>query len=218
MNFEEPNTSAGLRAKTEAIAADGASSLDGRPEATVADWDASDRGRSRRLDALSSIGVLDRIGDPVLTALTRLAQNVTGASSAAVHIFDGEYQRRVAAAGAPLGEHPAEDSMCRMVVTSGTRLITSDATTEEAFSYSSYVKDQMTPVRFFASLPLTVNGGVAVGTLCAFDTESHELSDDQVARLQDIAELARAHLELMRIASDLGEVATLDPLTGRSTV
>jgi diguanylate cyclase (GGDEF)-like protein len=184
------------------------------PVNTVEDWNASDRDRDRRLEALSRIGVLERIGDPVLTALTRLAQDVTGASSAAVHIFDDEYQRRIAASGAPLGDHPAQDSMCRMVITSGTRLITSDATKAESLRYSSYVRNAMTPVRFYASLPMTVDGGVAVGTLCAFDTETHELTDQQVARLQDIAELARAHLELMRIASDLGEAATRDPLTG----
>jgi diguanylate cyclase (GGDEF)-like protein len=158
--------------------------------------------------------VLERIGDPVLTRLTRLAQSVTGASAAAVHIFDERYQRRIAAVGLPLVDHPAEDSMCRLAVLSGTRIITSDATTEERFAYSSFVKDPVAPIRFYAAIPLLVSGGVAVGTLCAFDSEPRELSDDQIARLEDVAELARAHLELVKVASDLGKAATLDPLTG----
>jgi diguanylate cyclase (GGDEF)-like protein len=168
----------------------------------------------RRLETLAALGILDRIGDPVLTALTRLAQEVTGASSAAVHIFDDTYQRRVAAAGVPLVDHPAEDSMCRLVVEGETRIVTADATRDEQFAYSSFVTDPVAPLRFFASVPLMLGGGVAVGALCAFDTESRKLNEDQVNRLEDIAAVARAHLELIRVASELGEAATTDSLTG----
>lgn len=168
----------------------------------------------RRLAAIDDLRLLDRIGDPVLTSLTRLAQSITGASSAAVHIFDADYQRRIAASGAPLMDHPEGDSMCRIVVLSGTRVITPDATQDGRFGYSSFVSTNAPPVRFYASVPLRVGGGVAVGTLCAFDTESRELSDEQAARLEDIAEIARAHLELVKIAGDLGRAATLDPMTG----
>lgn len=182
------------------------------PDASV-DSDSAEFDRRRRLDAVTDMHLLERIGDPVLTRLTRLAQSVTGASAAAVHIFDERYQRRIAGVGVPLVDHPEEDSMCRLVVLSGTRIITSDATTEERFAYSSFVQDPVTPIRFYAAIPLLV-GGVAIGTLCAFDSEPRELSDDQIALLEDIAELARAHVELVKVASDLGEAATLDPLTG----
>jgi diguanylate cyclase (GGDEF)-like protein len=154
------------------------------------------------------------MGDPVLTALVRLAQQVTGAASAAIHVFDAEHQRRIAAVGAPLGDYPAEDSLCRVVVESGTRLVTSDATAEERLRNSPFVRDPYAPVRFYASLPLTVGASVAVGTLCAFDSVSRELSDSQLDRMQDLAFLTQAHLELQKVATELGEVATLDPLTG----
>ena len=169
--------------------------------------------RLRRLAVISELGLLDRLGDPVLTALTRLALSITGASGAAVHVFDEHYQRRIAAAGAPLQDFPEQDSLCRMVILGGTRIISRDATAEQRFAYSSFVQGGA-PIRFFASVPLRVGGGVAVGTLCAFDTEPRELTDEQVARLEDIADLARAHLELVKIASDLGRAATVDGLTG----
>jgi diguanylate cyclase (GGDEF)-like protein len=167
----------------------------------------------RRLSTVADLRLLERIGDPVLTALTRLARTITGASGAAVHIFDAHYQRRIAAAGVPLLDHPEGDSMCRITVLNGTRVITRDATEDRRFDYSSFVK-AATPVRFYASVPLRVGGDVAVGTLCAFDTEPHELSDEQISRLEDVAEIARAHLELVKVASDLGHAASLDPLTG----
>lgn len=169
---------------------------------------------SRRLTVVRELGLLDRVGDPVLTALTRLAQSVTGAASAAVHVFDAEFQHRVASSGAPLVDHPAQDSMCRLVIESGNRIVTQDATADVRFEYSSFVKDPVAPVRFYAALPLRSGGDVVVGTLCAFDSEARALTEEQVARLEDIAQLACSHFELIRIAGELGRAATLDPLTG----
>ncbi len=168
----------------------------------------------RRLKVIGELGLLDRVGDPVLTALTRLAQSITGAAAAAVHIFDADFQHRIAGVGAPLGEHPAPDAMCRLVVESETRIVTHDATTDPRFAYSSFVSDPIAPVRFYASLPLRGDDGVVVGALCAFDTAALQLSEEQLARLEDIAQLACSHLELIRIATELGKAATLDPLTG----
>jgi diguanylate cyclase (GGDEF)-like protein len=172
--------------------------------------------RRRRLTAVAELGGLDRIGDPVLVSLTRLAQSVTGAASAAIHIFDDQYQRRVAASGAPLVDHPARDSLCRLVVEDGTRIVSCDAAAEPRLAYSSFVLGDA-PVRFYASLPLTIGGELTVGTLCAFDTVPRALSDDQLERLEDIAGLALAHLTLLRIASDLSHEATVDSLTGATT-
>lgn len=166
----------------------------------------------RRLAAIVEFGLLDRVGDPVLTALARLARAVTGAEAAAVHIFDADHQRRIAAAGAPLVDHPAQDSMCLLVVQQGSAVVTYDATTDPRFAYSSFVKDPVAPVRFYAAVPLK-SGEITIGTLCTFDTHTRELDDEQIARLADVAEIARAHLELMRIAGELGNAATLDPLT-----
>lgn len=187
---------------------------DGPTDHRPASLSPSEADTARRLAAIRDLGILDRIGDPVLTALTRLAQAITGASAAAVHIFDENYQRRVAASGAPLGDHPAEDSVCRIVVQSGTRIVVSDATTDARFAHSSYVKRSVAPVRFYASVPLTVGGGVAVGTLCTFDSEVREIDERQIERLEDVAAIARAHLELVRLAADLRQAATTDPLTG----
>lgn len=170
--------------------------------------------RSRQLTVVAELGLLDRVGDPVLTALTRLAQSVTGAASAGVHVFDAEFQHRIAGSGAPLVDHPASDSMCRLVFEGGERIVTRDASTDVRFEYSSFVKGSTAPVRFYASLPLRSGGDIVVGTLCAFDSQVRELSEEQVARLEDIAQLACSHFELMRIAAQLGRAATLDPLTG----
>jgi diguanylate cyclase (GGDEF)-like protein len=167
----------------------------------------------RRLAAIAHLGLLERSGDPGLTALTRLVGYVTGAAAAAIHVLDDTEQHRVAATGAPLGSHPREDAMCRLVVDGRERIVCDDAAADPRFSYSSFVQGPA-PVRFFASAPLELSDGTVVGTLCAWDTEPRELSAEQVERLQDLAEQASARIELVHLARTLGNAAAHDPLTG----
>lgn len=178
------------------------------------DDDPAEREQRRRLAAIEQLRLLDGLGDPVLTGLTRLARSVTGAGAAAVHIFDKDHQRRIAAAGAALEDHPAADSMCQVVLARGAPIVTPDATADARFAHSSFVSDPVAPVRFYASVPLRTGDGVPVGTLCAFDQRRLWLSDEGLALLEEIAEIARAHLHLAGVARELGQAAAHDPLTG----
>lgn len=135
--------------------------------------------RERRSTVIARLGVLERAGDPSLTALTRLAAYVSGARAATIEILDDERRHRIAATGAPLGEHDGQDS-----------------------------------ARLVASLPLQTSEDVVIGTLCAFDTRELSLDDEQLARLQELADQAVAQIELTRVAVDLGHLASHDPLTG----
>lgn len=173
----------------------------------------SDIAAHRRAQAIARLDLLERVGDPALTGIARLAAYVTGAAAAAVHIIDDEHQHRIAGHGAPLGTHPREDSMCRLVVDSERHIVCADATEDERLAYSSFVWGSE-PVRFYASLPLRTSEGVVVGSLCTFDQLAHDISAEQVARLEDLAEQVVFTLELRRVARDLGHAACHDPLTG----
>lgn len=167
----------------------------------------------RRRDAIERLGVLERSGDSSLGRLCRLTAYVTGAGAAAVHILDEFQQHRVAATGAPLGDHPCEDSMCRLVIDGDERIVCADARGDDRFGYSSLVQGPM-PVRFYASFPLRTRNGVVIGTLCAFDTEVHELSDEQIALVEDLADQVSTQFELTHVAAELSQPAAHDPLTG----
>ncbi len=167
----------------------------------------------RRQDALTRLGVLSRAGDPALSGVARVAAYVAGASCAGVHIFDDVAQHRVAAAGAPLGPHPREDAMCLRVIDGEQRIVCADATRDERFGYSSFIRGDA-PVRFYASLPLRTSDGVVVGTLCTWDEIPGDLTDPQLARLEDLAQQAGSHLELASLAHELGHAASHDGLTG----
>ncbi|MDA0185757.1 sensor domain-containing diguanylate cyclase [Solirubrobacter phytolaccae] len=173
----------------------------------------TDSAAARRLRAIERLHALDRAGDPALTALTRVASFVVGGGAAAVHLIDDEVQHRVAATDAPLGEHPREDSMCKLVVDGERRIVCEDATADSRFAYSSFVQGDA-PVRFYASTPVRATDGTVVGSLCTWDIEAREIGDEHVRRLEDLAEQVATLLELRQVASELGHAASHDPLTG----
>jgi GGDEF domain-containing protein len=167
-----------------------------------------------RVDLIESTGVLRRVGDPALSALTRLGSFVMGGCACAVHIFDERYQRRVAATHAPLGEHPSHEALCRMVVDSGQPVICEDISVDPRFADGGFVYGER-PVRFYVSLPLRIaNEEIVIGTLCAFDHERRTADDEQLARFDDVALQARAQLELWRKLVELDSLRVRDPLTG----
>jgi diguanylate cyclase (GGDEF)-like protein len=167
----------------------------------------------RRLDAIERLQAIDRLADPVLESLARLAAHVTGAGSAAVHIIDETHQHRIAGHEAELGLHPREDSMCRLVVEAGEAIVVEDATDDDRFTYSSFVAGD-TPVRFYASVPVAASDGSVVGTVCAFDGTGASLTGHQRILLDEIAIQVATHLELVGLVHELGEAATEDALTG----
>ena len=174
---------------------------------------AEDERNSLRAAAVRRLELIDRLRTPALASLTRLAAQITGASAAAVHIFDEDTQHRVAATGARLAEHPAPDSMCLTVVNGEQRVVCTDATLDPRFGYSTFVHGER-PVRFYAAVPIRASGGIAVGTVCAFDEEPRELTPEQSAALDDLARQVELHIELAELATTLGEAAAHDPLTG----
>jgi GAF domain-containing protein len=49
------------------------------------------------------------------------------------------------------------------------------------------VDGRLGSVRFYASAPLLTRDRYVIGTLCVFDIEPHELSEAQIAELQQLA-------------------------------
>jgi diguanylate cyclase (GGDEF)-like protein len=169
---------------------------------------------AQRAETIARLGVLERSSEPALNALTRIASYVSGARAAAVHILDERFQHRVAGtAAAPVGHHPRADSMCQLVVDAERRIVCADATADPRFGFSSFVAAE-DPVRFYASFPLRTSHGVVIGTLCTFDSREIEISAEQEARLEDLADQVAANIELTQIAVELGYAAAHDPLTG----
>ena len=140
-------------------------------------------------DTIKRLGLLSRGKDPALDAIVRLAGVISGGSASGIHILDEQTQHRIAGHNAPVAPHPREDSMCRLVVDSGERIATADASEEERFAYTSFTQGDEPGVRMYVSTPLPLGGDV-VGTLCAWNSGAATLSDEQLAAFDDLALLA----------------------------
>lgn len=140
-------------------------------------------------DTIERLGLLNHGEDPALDAIVRLAGVISGGSASGIHILDERTQHRIAGHNAPVAPHPREDSMCRLVVESGERIVTTDASQEDRFDYTSFTQGDAPGVRMYVSTPLPLGGDV-VGTLCAWDGAASTLTDEQLAAFDDLALLA----------------------------
>src|SRR5205085_1542474 len=71
-------------------------------------------------------------------------------------------------------------------------------------------------VRFYAASQLVTSSGDAIGTLCVFDDQTHQLDDEQRQALDDLARQLVALLELRREARALRRSnEELEAFTGR---
>lgn len=139
------------------------------------------------------LAALLRHADPDVPAsadiedLVAQAAAVAGVPMATLNLLDAERQCQVAARGVEAATSPRSEAMCQVTLDLGTFVHVSDAREDPRFSGSPWVDGRRGDVRFYASAPLFTRDGYVIGTLCAFDIEPHELSTDQVARLQQLA-------------------------------
>lgn len=138
-------------------------------------------------EAIERLGLLERTGEPALRAIARLAGHIAGGSAADIHILDAQVQHRIAGHNAPEAGHPRSDAMCPVVTEGKERVASEDATKDERFSYSSFVQGDEPGVRLYVSTPLRMRDGKVVGTLCAWNSASAPLTDEQVAAFDDLA-------------------------------
>jgi diguanylate cyclase (GGDEF)-like protein len=169
-----------------------------------------------RADAIR-LAILDRINrnplrsDPVLERVVSLAVSIGRAPFGAVHLIDDDYQDRIAAVGVPMESVPRKDTFCRLVIEGDDVVETLDATVDDRFSHSPYVRG-VDPVRYYAGAPLRA-AGAPIGTLCVWGNEAASQGCD-IDALNDLAAVLAGYLESRHALSLLAEAATTDVLTG----
>ncbi|NMO51556.1 GAF domain-containing sensor histidine kinase [Actinoplanes sp. TBRC 11911] len=163
----------------------------------------------QRLAALHQYRLLDKAepGDDLdgdLRPVVRLAAMVAGVPAAAVHIIDEHVQRPLVATGFEAAVVRRTESLC--AVRLGEFVHRHDARLDPAYA----VKPPVTSgtVTFYAAAPLVTRDGYALGSLCVFHDEPRELTEDQVARLNDLAAVVMGLLERRRQARFNAELVT----------
>ncbi len=182
-------------------------------EGVAVAWPVPER-ETDRVRALHDYGVLDQPPQSDLDAAVRLAAYVCGTSTASINLIDSDRQWQAAVHGGEPGETSRETSLCAHTVMGTDVVHTPDAARDPRFAGSPAVQGPNASIHTYAAAPLLTRDGLAIGTVCASDPSSWDISDRQLGLLRDVAGQVMAHFELRRTTANLARSAARDPLTG----
>lgn len=151
-----------------------------------------------RLAALQQLLVLDTAPEPLFEAITRQASALCGTPIAMVNLVDAERQWFMASTGITgLTETPRDIAFCAHTIAGDALLEVCDATQDRRFAHNPLVTGNL-HLRYYAGVPLVLDAGAHVGTLCVVDHQPRQLTAAQRTGLQALAELATLALTMRR--------------------
>lgn len=171
---------------------------------------------SRRVAELRALAILDTPPEADYDDLAALAAAVCRSPVAAVNFVDDERHFTKAIVGAPEagGVSVANElSFCAATIqTPEGMLVVADTHADERWRDHPLVMHGP-QVGFYAGASI-VSRGQRVGVVCAFWSESREVTDPERAALTALARQAAGNLELRRRNAELHNLAVTDALTG----
>jgi GAF domain-containing protein len=156
---------------------------------------------SARQDALERTGLLQTGENKDLQDIVELAATICQVPMAMVSLIDRDRQVHKARVGIDAPGLPRALSICGHAILGPDPFIVPDATADERFATNPLVTGPM-HIRFYAGIPLIVDGDHALGALCILDTQPRELDDRTRDSLQRLARIARISLQQFVDAGD----------------
>lgn len=167
-----------------------------------------------RLEILEKLNILDTPNEAEFDALTNLAAFVTGCKIALISLIDRDRQWFKAKSGICVTQTSRQDAFCAHAIAGNGVMIVPDARNDPRFSSNPLVTGEPNIV-FYAGVPIFVKGEgslqsspAAIGTLCVIHDKPHQLLEDQIGVLENLAKLVEAMVE--RRASKLKIAKLID--------
>jgi len=121
-----------------------------------------------RLSALRSYQLLDTPPEPLFDKITLLASKLLNAPVALISFVDEDRVWCKSHFGTEVNQYKREDGFCAFTILDTKPFIITDASTDPRSINHPLVKPN-DGVRFYAGLPLTIDGKHNIGTLCIID-------------------------------------------------
>jgi diguanylate cyclase (GGDEF)-like protein len=152
-----------------------------------------------RLAALQDLAILDTGPEPEFDRFTRLAAELLGVPVTLISLVDRDRQFFKSQQGLPdpwaqARQTPLSHSFCQHVVAAKRPLVIEDARRSELVADNLAVRDL--GALAYAGMPLVLDDGHAVGTLCAIDTTPRRWKDGELRILEDLAAAVKTLLDL----------------------
>jgi len=152
------------------------------------------RNEAARLRTLRSYDVLDTPPKASLDLLCQFAARMLGAPIALVSLVDEHRQWFKAKVGLDASETPRDLAFCAHAICDDVTMVVEDARLDVRFAENPLVT-AAPDIRFYAGVPLTVENGVRLGTLCVIDRVPRRLTPEENEQLRRLAELVVADLK-----------------------
>jgi putative nucleotidyltransferase with HDIG domain len=170
-----------------------------------------------RLAALRACEILDTSPEHEFDSLTRLAAKICGTPIALVTLLDSERQWFKSKIGVETSQTPREIAFCSHTILSDQPLLVPDLRQDPRFANNPMVISDPN-IRFYCGVPLEIEKGLGVGTLCVIDCQPRQLSLEQVEDLAVLAQQVTAQLKLRKAVRDLdGYRCHLEEMVERRT-
>lgn len=164
-----------------------------------------------RLETLRRYGILDTTADRLFDELTKLAAKICKTPISAISLVDDHRQWFLSKTGLDADETPVEQAFCAHTIKTAEPFIVEDAALDARFDDNALVTGSPN-IRFYAGLPLIVENGAALGSLCVIDREPRQLTDDQLDMLKTLQLAVVSHIELKRAIQEMAAVQSLLPM------
>ena len=152
-----------------------------------------------------------------LESITQLAADLCGVTQAYVSFIDADTQWLKARINLDAEKIDRRTTFCSHTISQQEPLIVPDTLKDKRFADNLFVV-QAPHLRFYAGIPLIIEGEFAIGTLCVVGTEPHELNAMQMRGLKTLADQIIAQLELRKQTKTLeAQVASKTAELSRQT-
>lgn len=129
--------------------------------------------------------------------LTILATKITGSPVSLVNIIDEHTQWTIESIGLEVQQTPRETSVCQYTIMSNSPLEIKDLKLDKRFSSEEFV-NHPDGFRYYIGIPLQLENGINIGSLCVLDRETRALSPQKIELLQIIAQIVVKRLKSMQ--------------------
>jgi len=148
-----------------------------------------------RLQILRNMNILDSPEEQVYDDLTLLAANICDTPIALISLLDEKRQWFKSHKGLDVTETPRDFAVCAHAILGEGLFEVPDLDEDERFFDNPLVIGSPF-LKFYAGIPLIVEGNLHVGTLCVLDYEPKKLNAKQSNMLQALANQVSMQLEL----------------------
>lgn len=164
---------------------------------------------AERLAHLHTLELLDTEADTAFDRITRLTRKLFKVSTVLVSLVDRQRQWFKSAQGLNLCQTDREGSFCTQVIYLGKPLVVENCLADPLFNTSPWVTGEQ-KVLFYAGVPLSIEPGLPLGTLCLMDTQARSFSEQDLDLLldlgQQVEELIRLHQQRRAVLQEKREV------------